>query len=310
MQRLVSYRQGDRAEYLAQYILSSFAISVPVPRQEDIGSDFHCSLLRRHGQALRPYLPFNIQIKSQSEELIKNGVEFGGITKAGHWRHHEVEQLCQMETPFLIGLVNTQEQCLDLFSTITRFFVPNNWFGRGIPRSINFIPYHPTQDIHVGAGEAVDLEANGEAPRWMWRLPMGQPIISISIEDAEKEDRCEHIKAILEPYLRLDQENAVLARIGLGYFQWPLVMRPGNLPREIGLGLSCGLPSDRKFEMQRETMCKIVASILKSYHFAGLKAAIPQWSEVLKQLPLEKANPLIQQAVKDAMEFANGPAQD
>src|SRR5207245_1516245 len=89
MQRLFSFRQGDRSEYLAQYILSAFAISVPVPRQEDVGSDFHCSLLKREDNNLRPYLPFNIQIKSHERKLLEEGVIFGGITQGGTWRHHE-----------------------------------------------------------------------------------------------------------------------------------------------------------------------------------------------------------------------------
>jgi len=127
MQRTLSYRQGDRAEYLAQYILSAFAISVPVPRQEDVGSDFHCSLLKREGNNLRPYLPFNIQIKSYADKIQQEGIQFGGITEKGRkWRKHEIEQLCQADTPFLVGVVNKEEQWLDLFSTITRYFVRCN----------------------------------------------------------------------------------------------------------------------------------------------------------------------------------------
>lgn len=147
-------------------------------------------------------------------------------------------------------------------------------------------------------------------PNWLLKLPIGQPIIRISIVDSENDDRCEQIKQILEPYLRMDQENAVLARLGLGYFQWPLIMRQGEVPREGGVALSCGLPGELPFEQQRATLCKIIASILKSYHFAGTRGAvemkkyIPPWAEVLRQLPLDQADPVIQQSVKDAMAFA------
>lgn len=152
MQRIVSYRQGDRAEYLAQYILSAFAISVPVPRQEDVGSDFHCSLLKREQNNLRPYLPFNIQIKSHSAKLLKEGVIFGGITDAGNWREHEIEQLCQTDTPFLVGVVSKEDQWIDLFSTITRHFVRINWMGKGMPREVALMPYLPKGEEHLGAG--------------------------------------------------------------------------------------------------------------------------------------------------------------
>ena len=38
------FRQGNRSEYLALYILSALGISIYVPRTEDIGVDFYCSL--------------------------------------------------------------------------------------------------------------------------------------------------------------------------------------------------------------------------------------------------------------------------
>lgn len=42
--RLFSFREGDRSEYLAQYLLSGLGLVTPVPRQEDIGFDFVCSI--------------------------------------------------------------------------------------------------------------------------------------------------------------------------------------------------------------------------------------------------------------------------
>ena len=38
-----TFRQGDRSEYLALYMLSALGLAVPVPRQEDVGIDFHCN---------------------------------------------------------------------------------------------------------------------------------------------------------------------------------------------------------------------------------------------------------------------------
>ena len=39
---LDSFRGGTRSEYLAHYLLSTLGVVVQVPRQEDIGADFHC----------------------------------------------------------------------------------------------------------------------------------------------------------------------------------------------------------------------------------------------------------------------------
>jgi hypothetical protein len=40
---LDSFYQGNRSEYLAQYILSALGVAVKVPHEEDIGVDFNCT---------------------------------------------------------------------------------------------------------------------------------------------------------------------------------------------------------------------------------------------------------------------------
>jgi hypothetical protein len=309
MQRVFSFRQGDRSEYLAQYILSSIAISVPVPRQEDVGSDFHCSLLRKVDGNLHPYLPFNIQVKSYGPDVLKNGVRFGGITKGkkpkgGKWREHEIHQLCQTDTPFLVGVVNKDEQWLDLFSTITRYFVVANWSGTGPPREVALIPYLPEGEGHLGNGEIVKRKAKPNMPDEFLTLPIGQPIIRIRIEDSENVEKCEEIKTILEPYLRLDQENAVLTRIGLGYFQWPLIMRPGIPLHRLGIGFAFRPSGKAPSGKQLETLYRLVGSILKNYQNTGNKNAILPWISVIDQLPLRDVDPLTQQVLADVRAFA------
>ena len=45
--RFAAFHEGDRSEYLATFVLSSFAAVSPVPRQEYYGLDLICSLTRR-----------------------------------------------------------------------------------------------------------------------------------------------------------------------------------------------------------------------------------------------------------------------
>jgi hypothetical protein len=44
-----SFRLGDRSELLVQHLLTGIAFTTPVPRQEDIGIDFLCSLITGYG---------------------------------------------------------------------------------------------------------------------------------------------------------------------------------------------------------------------------------------------------------------------
>lgn len=306
MQRVFSFRQGDRAEYLAQYILSAIAITVPVSRQEDVGTDFHCSLLRKDGKNLRPYRPFNIQVKSHGNEVRKKGVSFGGLTtsKKPQWCRHEIEQLCQTDTPFLVGIVNKDDQWIDLFCTITRYFVIYNWLQKGHPRKVSLIPYAPVGEGHLGAGAWEDLPERPDMPRGHWRLPLGQPMVRITIADSENPERCEQIKQLLEPYLRMDQENGVFARIGLGYFNWPKIIRTGQPLTDGAVGLVTPPATSPAVKSQLVALTRIAASLLRSYQISGMKKEILEWQDVLGQLPVASEPDTIRDAVQDALKFA------
>ena len=305
MQRQFSYRQGDRAEYLAQYILSAIAIAVPVPRQEDVGTDFHCSLLRRDGNNLRPTLPFNIQIKSAADKILKDGIRFGGETDAGKWRKHEIDLLCQTDTPFLIGLVDLDKQSLDVFSTITRYFVLSNWQGTGLPREVALMPYDPLGDSHLGAGTQEEIAVKEGIPYKLWKLTLGQPVVSISIGESEDVEKCEAIKSLLEPFIRMDQENAVCFRVGLGYFDWPLIIRTGKPLREFAAGMSSPAADSPAVQKQLQTLGRIVASLLTSYRVSGRKQEILAWEPCLPQLPIALAPDFVRNSITQALEFAH-----
>jgi hypothetical protein len=294
-QRYERFRKGDRAEYLAQYILSAFSVCVPVPRQEDVGNDFHCSLLHKVGDNLRPYLAFNIQIKSSPDPIT-----IGGVTKAGNWRRHEIELFCASESPFLIGIVDVDEQRLDLFSTASRYFV-GRWKGGLIPRQIDLIPYQPEGEGHLGDGAIERLDPAPDMPVERWKLPVGNPIVQITIADSDDEQKREQIKGLLEPYLRMDQQNIVLYRLGLGYFEWPLIIRPNVPPRECGIGLAYG-PIPHQFQL--ESMIKMIASLMGSYHAGQQKDKIVPWIPVLEQFNIASANTVIRDVIAKAVAYA------
>lgn len=294
-QRYERTRKGDRAEYLAQYIFSSFTVCVPVIRQEDVGVDFYCSLLRKVDEDLRPYLAFNVQVKSSGDSI-----EIGGVTKGGKWREHEIQQFCSLETPLLIGIVDIADQRLDLFSTSSRYFV-GRWKNGIIPRRIDLMPYVPEGEGHLGDGEIKKLKTEPGMPDEVWKLPIGQPIVKIPIADSENEQKRETIKQLLEPYLRMDQQNMVLARLGLGYFEWPLIMRPGVPLREFGIGFAIGsMPKPQ----QLGSMIKMIAGLLGSYHAGKQKEKILQWIPVLQQFDLPSANSVIRETIANAVAYA------
>ena len=99
--RLFSYRQGDRSEYLAHYLMSGLGVITAVPRQEDIGIDLYCTLADQERGKLTFGVPFLVQVKSASDEP----VAFGRLSSKGRWQREDITWLLRQEIPFFVGLV-------------------------------------------------------------------------------------------------------------------------------------------------------------------------------------------------------------
>ena len=193
---------------------------------------------------------------------------------------------------------------MEVFSTVSRYFVFYDWKRLGPPRQVDLLPYQPVGEAHLNDGTSEDLDAKQNMPNWLWKLPIGQPILRITLDDSENPDKCEGVKALLEPYLRMDQENGVFARIGLGYFNWPLIIRTGQPLKDRAVGLASPPVNSPKFQSQLSVMAKIVASLLRSYESGQRKDEILQWQHVLNQLPIATEPEIIADAVRNACQFA------
>jgi len=81
--RLRSFRLGDRSELLVQHLLTGLAFTTPVPRQEDIGFDFLCSLITQTKDSgllrARPF--FTVQAKSKGAQEMRKRSDKSNSTK-------------------------------------------------------------------------------------------------------------------------------------------------------------------------------------------------------------------------------------
>lgn len=273
MQQLKNIHSGNLSEDYAKVILGKIAITTPVPRQNDFqGIDFHCSLLREVGQNLQPFAPFNVQIKSASED----SVSYGGETESGNWRRHEVEALHRMQTPFFIGSVDKDDQRLDLYQTISRAFL----WGKKSPFQAKLILDQPSWG--EGSKHAIDgLSETDEYEGVCWDIPVGLPVLSLQISDLKDEEKVNQATEVLLSYINLDQENIVLTRAGLAHFRWPIVSQKGVSVREYGIVISAQDPPTRILKV----LSPAVAGLLDSYKLQGKKELILPWTGVIDQLP-------------------------
>lgn len=210
------FRQGHRSEYLAVYILSALGIVVPVPQQEDIGADFYCSLAKSDGKRLTFYAPYLVQAKSSP---VKD-IAYGGIDENRRWKKEEVEWLFNQETPLLIAIVDKKDSRLDLYST------SNIWGARYSGGNCGQLVLFPNgvdskQEVPSPTKRLPDQAwPEGTGDGYVWEVPLGPALVSLSLDDVENEDRITTFRSILSEALYLDQANITYRRLNVHFSRW------------------------------------------------------------------------------------------
>ena len=145
--RLRSFRLGDRSELLVEHLLAGFAFTTRVPRQEDIGIDFLCSLITgSEGKELLKAGPFfAVQAKSSAEKL-------------AYKKAHELEWITNQENPLLLCVADRKATAMDVYSTWNLLCgVLGGWKGKMVPKRITLRP--------GGSGKWPGVKTSRTAPR-------------------------------------------------------------------------------------------------------------------------------------------------
>src|ERR1043165_189330 len=138
-----SFREGDRSEYLAQFLLSAIRLCTTIPRQEDIGLDFLCSIADQEQDVLSFGYPFMVSVKSLSSPNIDLAVP----EKRRAQKH--VERLFRQDARLFFGVVDKNTVSLRLFSLLPLWFL--FYEGGPVCGSISIRPrLDPTQTGDVG----------------------------------------------------------------------------------------------------------------------------------------------------------------
>lgn len=215
--RLYSFREGDRSEYLANYLLSGLGLVTVVPRQEDIGFDFYCQLADQEKGNLTFGYPFIVQVKSDSTDSIKHGKE-----KFEDWKWEHIEWLFRLELPLLIGIVNKKEMTIDIYncSTLRFLFVENPK-----PSVIEFKTSNVSAETEIGRPQSVELDNWQEGEKGdgkKYTIDLGNPLVSITNEDIYNHDVLAHKKNILRNIIVMEQQNILYRKLTLPHFHWTL----------------------------------------------------------------------------------------
>ncbi len=186
-------RFGSWTEILVEACLKTVAFTARIPREDDIGHDFFCTLAEPHQNALFKAGPsFTVQAKSSGHPLVlfktKNAIE---------WLQH-------LQNPFFVAVGNREEQRVEIYSTWERL---NSFLGK-TPRQITLQPGPPTS-----GRPRVWTAKNGSKQI----IALGEPIIRADVREFMKEDRATEFRDILRQWIILDRQNIVNVEDGLNW---------------------------------------------------------------------------------------------
>ncbi len=206
-----SFRLGDRSELLIEYLLAGVAFTTRVPRQEDVGIDFMCTLIAGSHSACMLTAGdtfFSVQAKSTAEPLI-------------YEKPHELEWITHQKNPLLICVADRAAGAMDVYSTWNLICaVANGWRGT-----------KPASRITLCPGEC--------SADWPWvrdnqdgsqDVLLGKPIVRIAHDQLFSDDARQGIAEVLAGWVAIDWENIVNHHAGLHFVVGPREYETGKPP--------------------------------------------------------------------------------
>jgi len=189
-------QEGTRSEYLAQYALSSFGTSIPVPHPEDSGIDLYCTFGHRVGKLFLVNNYYLVQVKSNTDIIEYNDKD-------------EVSWLLSHKYPLLICVVTKKSAQIQLFQTVavSTLIAKEN---------IKKITLHPKTKPNNNKDYFSSLEQEDDVD-----IFLGDPIAKFSVTNLADDSFKIEISNTLMSWIELDQENIDLKATGYTMYRIP-----------------------------------------------------------------------------------------
>jgi len=264
------FRQGNRSEYLALYILSALGIAVYVQRTEDIGVDFYCSLAQKKGRILTFHSPFLVQVKSNHRKICYGGPN----KKSKKWKKEQIDWLFSQELPFFIAVVDKINYKLELYST------SNMWSAHYKDGNVGEVVLElnqPKGKDEVFAPEDSLIvqdwpEGIGNGKRVI--VPLGYALVSISLNEVENQDKLEMYRQILKASIQMEQENITYRRLGVHFSKWPHRYTTNNFIQAEAVNFVANPIPGTNTDRQLESIKPIIVTLAYNYKVQGQSEAI------------------------------------
>lgn len=255
---LISFDYGRRAEYLTSFVLSPYAITVPIRGHDDrVESDFLCVGFEEKNKSFIPNLKqlFWVQTKSQSSKYPRK-ITIGSVSR--------VDSILSNKMPYFIAIVNIKDSpTVSLYGTSERVAF-RLLYPHAVVEKLSFVPGMP-RDQRMYRFEETDKHAV---------IHMGRPFLRFTT--ADNHQRIDDVWQILRDKIEKEYWNFLFASVGLETFtRDPLPWEvPGNEKKIF-------FPTDGSLTIEAWNSILIALQMLDHTTISREKAKNPQ-SELLK----------------------------
>ncbi len=292
--RSYSFREGDRSEYLAQFLLSALGLCTFIPRQEDIGFDFSCSLADQEAGILTFGYPYLISIKSRSMPSIhveptKTAIE------ADDARH--VAWLFRQNQPVFLGVVDKEDVSLHIFSLLPLWFL--YYYGGPTVGSLSLNPR-----FDVAQTDDVGIPTRGaELANWPghfhFDVDLGHPVAKLDLSTIQDEARLRIVKKSLRIAVDFAERDLLHYRLQIPTFYWFAKISPDGSVLHPAFSYEPVPPTP---DARREIMAELAPSLISfALYFkeTGDAESLQACAKLLSHAPQHVIPPIILEHVPE-----------
>lgn len=293
--RLPTYRAGDRSEYLAMYFLSALGLVTPIPRQEDIGFDFLCSVQDPAEDFLTFRFQYLVSVKSKGQHgriVMRPPKGWDGQPGAQH-----VHWFFDLDLPLLLALVDQKAGTVALYSTDIAW-----WMRYQFYHECGMLTLRPrTGSRNLRGMEAPKkLEELKKYPgQYHYEVDLGYPMFVLSHAIMRDKVALEAMRQRLRYVLTLSHRTLRYWKVGAPYFYWFAATKPDS--SEYRGAFWChSMPTDPEIhENVMREIAPILCTLALYYKHVGNPELLQKLGEVLKLAPPGAVEPLIKKQLPE-----------
>lgn len=200
-----NFRSANRSEVLAHFLLSTWGTVTSVAPVDDYGIDLYCTLTENAG--LRSIVTdyYSVQVKSSDAPWVFDSPD-------------AIKWLFDYSTPLFLACVDHTKTVLSIYQTMPRFLA--SYWDPGAR-----LVLEPSNDDE------------GKCAQWSGgdHFSLSAPIIRVSLAELSDSDRLESLRKTFQHWVRLENYNCDLRRVGVLRFRMPDKYRTNDAPTNSGL---------------------------------------------------------------------------